>query len=160
MNFGKLEDWCLVRYYDDTRALRKARLLVRACLLTSLFSISYVALSAVFSYEKGMYFTGFNVVGYFVLPLLLRTKLPLSLLGNLYTAIGAITVLVLTWFSGGMWSAIYPWIIAIPTLALLIDGKTPSLEAFIGSEGAILKVSWRTPRPDNLRTIQKYQRIH
>jgi hypothetical protein len=37
----------------------------------------------------------------------------------------------------------------------LIDEKTPSLEAFIGSEGAILKVSWRTPRPDNLRTIQK-----
>lgn len=37
--------------------------------------------------------------------------------------------------------------------APLIDGKTHSLEAFIGSEGAILKVSWRTtgrlPDPEN-----------
>ena len=37
--------------------------------------------------------------------------------------------------------------------APLIDGKTHSLEAFIGSEGAILKVAWRTtgrlPDPEN-----------
>jgi len=136
MNFGKFEDWYInPAYYEDAKALRKARLLVRACLLTSLFSISYVALSVVFSYEKGLYFTGFNVVGYFALPFLLRIKFPLSIVGNLYTTIGAITVLVLTWFSGGMWSAIYPWIIAIPVLALLIDGKTPAIYWTIFSFG-------------------------
>jgi signal transduction histidine kinase len=128
MNVGKLVDWYIhPDYYEDAKALRKARLLVRACLLTSLFSISYVGLSFVFSYDRAIYFTGFNVVGYFALPFLLRTRTPISLIGNLYTAIGAITVLVLTWFSGGMWSAIYPWIIAIPVLALLIDGKNPAI---------------------------------
>jgi signal transduction histidine kinase len=128
MNVGKLVDWFIhPDYFEDANALRKARLLVRACLLTSLFSISYVGLSVVFSYEKGIYFTGFNVVGYFVLPFLGRTKTPLAVLGNLYTCIGAITVLALTWFSGGMWSAIYPWIIAIPVLALLVVGKTSAI---------------------------------
>jgi signal transduction histidine kinase len=128
MNVGKLVDWFIhPDYYEDAKALRKARLLVRACLLTSVFSISYVGLSFVFSYDRAIYFTGFNVLGYFALPFLLRTKTPISLVGNLYTTIGAITVLVLTWFSGGMWSAIYPWIIAIPVLALLIDGKTPAI---------------------------------
>jgi signal transduction histidine kinase len=128
MNFGKLEDWYIHPDYNaDAKAMRKARLLLRACLLTSLFSISYVALSVVFSYDKGIYFTGFNVVGYFALPFLLRTRLPLALLGNMYTSIGAITVLALTWFSGGMWSAIYPWIIAIPVLALLVVSNTSAI---------------------------------
>ncbi|HEY8937630.1 MAG TPA: HAMP domain-containing sensor histidine kinase [Cyclobacteriaceae bacterium] len=128
MDFGKIVDWHIhPSYFEDAKLLRKARLLVRASLLTSIFSISYVGLSFVFSYNKGIYFTAFNVFGYFALPHLIRTKFPLSIIGNLYTAIGAITVLVLTWFSGGMSSAIYSWIIAIPVLALLIDGKTPAI---------------------------------
>jgi signal transduction histidine kinase len=127
MTFGRLENWCVERYKDDAKALRKARLLVRACLLTSIFSNSYVILSVVFSYDKGIYFTGFNVFGYFLLPFLLRTRMSLMLLGNIYTAIGAITVLVLTWFSGGMWSAIYPWIIAIPVLGLLVVGQKSAI---------------------------------
>jgi signal transduction histidine kinase len=127
MNFGKLENWCVKRHHKDENDSRKARLLVRACLLTSIFSISYVGLSVVFHYEKGIIFTGFNVFGYFVLPFLLRTRLSLVTLGNLYTCIGAITVVVLTWFSGGMWSAIYPWIIAIPVLGLLVVGKTSAI---------------------------------
>lgn len=128
MQVGKLVDWFIhPSYFEEGMVLRRARLLVRACLLTSLFSISYVMLSIVFSYERGIYFTGFNVIGYFALPLLVRTRLPLSIVGNLFIAIGAITVLVLTWFSGGLWSAIYPWIIAIPVLALLIEGKRSSI---------------------------------
>lgn len=128
MNVGKYVDWFIPSsHFDDAKALRKARLVVRASLLTSLFSISYVMLSIVFSYDKGLYFTAFNVVGYFVLPFLIRRGSSLSLVGNLYTTIGAITVLTLTWFSGGMWSAIYPWIIAIPVLALLVDGKKPAI---------------------------------
>lgn len=136
MEVGKIVDWFIPRrHFDDAKALRKARLLVRACLLTSLFSISYVILSFVFSYSKGIYFTMFNVVGYFILPFLIRRAFSLSLVGNLFTTIGAITVLSLTWFSGGMWSAIYPWIIAIPVLALLVDGKRPGIYWCIFSFG-------------------------
>ena len=70
MNLDKTVDWYInAAYFEDAKVLRRARLIVRACLLTSLFSISYVGLSFVFSYNKGIYFTGFNVVGYFVRPL-------------------------------------------------------------------------------------------
>ncbi len=128
MNFVQLADWFInPLYFDDSGMLRRARLFVRACLLTSVFSISYVILSILFQYPKGIYFTAFNVVGYFILPFLARTRFPLWILSNIYTAIGAITVIVLTWFSGGMWSAIYPWIIAIPVLGLLVAGKTSAI---------------------------------
>ncbi len=128
MKVDSLINWFIhPDYTTNNRDLRSARLLVSACLLTSFFSTSYVLLSVVFSYEKGIYFTAFNVIGYFTLPFFVRTRLPLLLLGNIFTAIGATTVLALTWFSGGMWSAIYPWIIAIPVLALLIAGRTSAL---------------------------------
>ncbi|HCW07271.1 MAG TPA: histidine kinase [Cytophagales bacterium] len=128
MELVRLADWFInPSYFNDSATLRKARLLVRSSLLTSLFSISYVWLSIFFHYNKGLYFTAFNVIGYFVLPVLVRTNLSLRLLTNIYPTLGAITVLVLTWFSGGMWSAIYPWIIAIPVLALLVAGKTPAI---------------------------------
>lgn len=128
MNFDPLINWFIHSdYVTNHKDLRKARLLVSGCLLTSFFSTSYVLLSVVFSYEKGIYFTAFNVIGYFILPFLVRTRLPLLFLGNLYTVIGATTVIALTVFSGGMWSAIYPWIIAIPVLALLIAGRTSAV---------------------------------
>jgi signal transduction histidine kinase len=129
MKIDALINWFLHPDYttNNNKDLRRARLLVSACLLTSFFSTSYVLLSIVFSYDKGIYFTAFNVIGYFTLPFFVRTRLPLLLLGNIYTAIGATTVLALTWFSGGMWSAIYPWIIAIPVLALLIAGRTSAV---------------------------------
>ena len=139
MKFEPLINWFIhPDYLKNQRDLRRARLLVSACLLTSLFSISYVLLSITFSFERGIYFTGFNVIGYFGLPFLLRTKLSLSFLGNLYTAMGATTVLALTWYSGGMWSAIYPWIIAIPVLALLIVGRTIAIFWGIFSFAAML----------------------
>jgi signal transduction histidine kinase len=128
MNFSKLIDWFIhPDYFQDAKVLRKTRLLVRACLLTSMFSGSYVIFSSIFGFDKGVYFTAFNVFGYFVLPFLVKIKFPLPILGNIYTAIGALTVVVLTWFSGGMWSAVYPWIIAIPVLGLLIEGKKPGI---------------------------------
>src|ERR1051325_10203278 len=128
MTLGQRADWFIhPNYFENASDLRKARLLVRAALLTSIFSISYVALSIVFDYERGIYFTGFNVFGYFALPFLAKTKLSLRVIGFIYTTMGAITVLVLTWFSGGMWSAIYPWIIAIPLLALLVVGKSAAI---------------------------------
>ena len=65
----------------------------------------------------------FNVVGFLTLALLAKTKAPLVLLGNLYVAFGALAVFILTYYSGGVWSAIYPWVIAIPVLALLVVNR-------------------------------------
>lgn len=119
------------RFADDA-ALRRSRLFVRASLLTSLFSNSYIWLSVFFEYSLGIYLMIFNVVGFLILSLLAKTKLSMDLLGNLYVFFGATAVIVLTYFSGGMWSAIYPWIISVPVLALLVvDRKSGIIWACI-----------------------------
>ena len=106
--------------FEDGKQLRQARLFVKACILTSLFSNTYIWLSVVFDFEKGIYLMTFNVLGFLLLAFLTKTRAPLLLLGNFYVFIGALAVIVLAYFSGGLWSAIYPWIISIPVLAILV----------------------------------------
>ncbi|MTI39839.1 sensor histidine kinase [Fulvivirga lutimaris] len=128
MNIGSIVDFFISPHrHSDSKELRRARLYVRACLLTSLFSNSYIWLSVYFQYDKGVYLMIFNVVGFLLIPLLARTKLPITWLGNLYVSIGAFAILVLTYYSGGVWSAIYPWIISIPVLALLVVNKNAGI---------------------------------
>uniref|UniRef100_UPI00404A656E sensor histidine kinase n=1 Tax=Fulvivirga sp. TaxID=1931237 RepID=UPI00404A656E len=128
MNIGRLVDFFISpSRYHDPENLRRSRLFVRACLLTSLFSNSYIWLSVYFQYDKGVYLMTYNVLGFLLIPLLARTKLPITWLGNLYVSIGAFAILVLTYYSGGVWSAIYPWIISIPVLALLVVNKNAGI---------------------------------
>ena len=110
-------------YHKDPFALRKARLFVRASLLTSLFSNSYIWFSVLFGYQLGVYLMIFNVVGFIILAALVKTRIPLLLITNLYVFVGATAVVALTYYSGGIWSAIYPWIISIPVLALLVVNR-------------------------------------
>ncbi|WP_456462635.1 ATP-binding protein [Reichenbachiella sp.] len=114
-------------YFSVPDKLRRARLFVRACLLTSLFSNAYIWMSVYFEYQLGVQLMVFNVVGFLLLPFLSKTKMPINILGNLYVLIGALAVYTLTYFSGGIWSAIYPWIVSIPVLAILVVNRVSGL---------------------------------
>lgn len=114
-------------YFLDPNRLRRARLFVRACFLTSLFSNAYIWLSWYFEYILGVQLMVFNVVGFLLLPFLSKTKIPINILGNLYVFVGALAIYVLTYYSGGIWSAVYPWIVSIPVLALLVVNRVSGL---------------------------------
>ncbi|MEP1033523.1 HAMP domain-containing sensor histidine kinase [Ekhidna sp.] len=124
MNFAGLVDFFIhASYHEDSLKLRKARLFVRSCLLTSLFSNSYIWFSMLFEFDLGVYLMIFNVAGFIALAFLVKTRLSLLLIANLYILVGSIAVCVLTYYSGGIWSAVYPWIISTPVLALLVVNR-------------------------------------
>lgn len=124
MNFAGLVDYFIhPSYHEDALRLRKARLFVRSCLLTSLFSNSYIWFSVLFEFDRGVYLMIFNVMGFIVLAFLVKTKIPLLIISNLYILVGSVAVCVLTYYSGGVWSAVYPWIISTPVLALLVVNR-------------------------------------
>lgn len=125
--------------FEDAKSLRQARLLVRGSLLTSLFSSNYLFLSIYFEYEKGFFLMLTNVLGFFFLPFLLRTKLYTVLVGNLYVLLGGYAVITLAYFSGGIESALYPWIISIPILALLIVNRT---SAYVWGAISFITMVW------------------
>jgi len=109
--------------FSNQEELRRARLLIRGSFLTSLFSNSYLWLSVYFEFEKGIYLMLLNVLGFLFLPLLIKTRVHINIVGNIYVAFGAFAVIMLAIFSGGMHSAIYPWIVSIPILALLMVNR-------------------------------------
>ena len=109
--------------FEDPDEMRRASLFVRACLLTSVFSNSYIFNSLLFEFDKGVVLMVFNGIGFLLLPFLARTKLSMNLLGNIYVLVGAVAIYILAYYSGGIWSPLYPWIIAIPVLALLVVNK-------------------------------------
>ena len=70
--------------FEKEEELRKARLFVRACWLTSLFSNSYILFSYLYEYDKGVYLMIFNVVGFIILAFFAKTKVSINVLGNAY----------------------------------------------------------------------------
>jgi signal transduction histidine kinase len=95
-------------------------------------------MSMAFEFEKGVQYMMFNVVGFLILALLVKTRIHLVILGNIYILIGATTIFVLTYYSGGVWSAIYPWVISIPVLALLVVNRISGIIWAIISFAAML----------------------
>lgn len=121
MNADAFIDWFIhPDRKKDSLEYKKARLFVRASLLTSLFSNSYIWLSVYFEFYLAVKLMIFNVLGFLILSILAKSKIPIKMLGHVYVFVGAFAVVIIAYFSGGIWSAVYPWIISIPVLALLV----------------------------------------
>lgn len=69
----------------------------------------------------------YNAVGFIFLSFLAKTKWSIWWLGNIFVFLGASAVVILAYYSGGIYSALYPWIISIPILALLVVGRKSSI---------------------------------
>lgn len=127
-NMEGITDFFLTEDRKKSRiSLRKAKLLIRSSLLTSLFSGTYLTLSLAFDFDIGVKLMTFNVIGFLLLPFLMKSKASVNSIGNLYVFVGGIAVIILAFSSGGIFSAIYPWIISIPILALLVVNRKSAI---------------------------------
>lgn len=128
--------------FENQELLRRARLLVRGSLTTSIFSVIYLLTSIYFDFGPGKYLLITNAIGFLLLPFLIKTRLPINFLGNLYIFIGAYAVIALSYFSGGVDSALYAWIIAIPICALLIVNRQSAYYWGFVSFIAMIIIGW------------------
>lgn len=120
----KIEDFLIAeRHRHDLILYYHYKLLLNASLFTSLFSLLYLFVSLFIGFKQGVYLMMFNVAGFVLLPLLMRTRASIVALGNLYVSIGTLAVVVIIYFSGGIHSPVFPWLIAPPMLALLLVNR-------------------------------------
>ncbi|HET8859614.1 HAMP domain-containing sensor histidine kinase [Marivirga sp.] len=126
MNFDGLINFFITPERSSVDS-RKAKLLIRASLLSSLFSGVYVVVGLAFDFYIGAQLMAVNIFCNLFLPFLLRTKLSIVTLGNFYVMIGGVAIILLAILSGGIQSAIYPWIISIPIMALLIVNRKSAI---------------------------------
>jgi signal transduction histidine kinase len=113
--------------FHEPRVLRKTRIFVGTCLLTSFFSMAYLLLSSYYEFPEGVYLMIFNVIVCLVLPFFARTLIPISWLGNAFLFVGGSTVILITYLTGGLWSSVCLWIIVIPIVALLIVNRLSAI---------------------------------
>jgi signal transduction histidine kinase len=124
MLIRKLENYFIAdQNKSDDYIFYRYKLLLNASIYTSLFSLLYLVVSLIIEFRIGVYYMVFNVAGFLILPFLMKARIGVKTLGNLYVFIGTLAVVILIFYSGGIHSPILPWMIVPSVLALLIVSR-------------------------------------
>ena len=110
-------------YLTNNGILWRVRLFVWVCLISLIFLSFYSWFSYYIEFYIAVYILLIYLVCVLLLALLVRTQLSFIWLENTYVLLGSIMLTILTYYSGGLWSAVYPWLIIIPIVALLVINK-------------------------------------
>lgn len=109
------------KYKGDEEALRKARILVTASLLTSLFSTTYIGHSYMTSFWAGVGAMIFNALFFLLLPFMYKKEwFDTRTGGYIFVIVGYIGVFISCAFSGGFFSMTYIWFATLPILSVMI----------------------------------------
>ncbi len=107
----------------DERQRAAQRLLAYVCLITTVFALLYVAVSALIGFAVGIQLMLLNFALLWVILFLFRGTGKFRLNANLYLANSAfVAILGCSYFSGGLSSPVLPWFTLIPVAAVLLLG--------------------------------------
>lgn len=124
MIFQKLENFFLAKYKKDNIELfNHARLMLYACIITAAFAVLYAAVSVVISFRPGIMIMSADALSFLLIALLLRYSKSTIFLANLYVLFCWLPITSLTFFSGGIYSSILPWIVIVPVAGNLIVNR-------------------------------------
>jgi two-component system sensor histidine kinase ChiS len=113
---------------SDANLYYKCNMLLKTCFFTTLFSILYLIVSIAIEFKPGVFFMVLNIAGFCTIALLMKsTRTSIIVLGNLYVLVGSLGVVILIYYSGGVSSPVFPWLIATPVLGLLIAGRRSAI---------------------------------
>ncbi|MEM6642854.1 MAG: HAMP domain-containing sensor histidine kinase [Bacteroidota bacterium] len=128
MNLNLFLDWFTnAEFSKDAIEYKKARMLVQCSFLTSLFSSTYLLLSIYIEFNAGIYCMIFNVLGFLLLPFLLKRPVDLIFVGNLFIFLGALAISIIVYYSGGIWSPTLFWLAAVPVLAAFLVSRKSAI---------------------------------
>lgn len=98
-------------------------MLVSFNLLTALFSLFYVLVSAYIGFLPGIYIMLLNFSIYWVNLFFIKQGLSFRAAANIYLFNSLfIAIYGCTWFSGGLYSPVIPWFVLVPVTSLLLLG--------------------------------------
>ncbi|MDX1420794.1 MAG: MFS domain-containing histidine kinase [Rubricoccaceae bacterium] len=105
----------------EVEAYHQGYLLVAACFLTGLFSVTYAVMDAFAGYWVGTALMAGVGTAFFVLPPLLRRTGSVRLVAHLFLLTGTVTVVVNAQFAGGV--EVLPWLAVVPVAGVLLTGR-------------------------------------
>ena len=109
--------------YADEESLRLHRFFISTCFVTAIFATCYFFMSI---YMHGMPFAeamAVSVVIFIAMPFFLRTGVSLKLLANGFVGVICIIGILLIYWEGGIRRAnTAPWIMVLPSFAIMLQG--------------------------------------
>jgi class 3 adenylate cyclase len=115
-----------------TKEVRKCRILVFVCFLTSALATAYVVVSIVLEFPVGFYAMALSAVIIGALPFALKRGANRVVVANIYVGIIFIDTVVITSLSGGLSSSITsPYIAIVPMLGLMLINRRAGLIWFL-----------------------------
>ena len=117
----------------STEELKKYRILVFVCFLTSTLAFGYLLFSIAIGFSVGIYTMAFSCVVIPVLPLALKKRANRVLVANTYVGIIFVITILITSFSGGLSTSVTsPYIAIVPMLGvMLINQKAGFIWFFV-----------------------------
>ncbi len=110
-------------YLKDEQKREKAILLVNTFLITAVAAFSYTGISVFIDYPVGIYSTIIMGMIFIIVPVLFRKPNMTVWVSNIYVASSAVSTILLVHTSGGILSAVAPWMAITPLGALLYIGR-------------------------------------
>jgi class 3 adenylate cyclase len=112
------------QYKKTEESFRKARFLVSACFMTSIFSFFYFLVSVYFNMTMPMYGMIHNTMMLALLPFFFKYGLKIIPSANLFILFGCIGLTVTVFYTGGFESGTMVWYIVLPIASLLLGNKS------------------------------------
>lgn len=112
-----------LEYHRGNNLLRRARTVVGASLITSVFAVYYALHSTLTAYWAGAVNMSIMALVFFITPFLLRFKwINLGVAGWIFISGTVVSIIGSLSFSGGFFSMVYPWLITLPIFAIMTVG--------------------------------------
>jgi serine phosphatase RsbU (regulator of sigma subunit) len=110
-------------YLEDEGLATRAKLTLNTFLTVVFFAFSYSLISIVIEFKVGLYSTLILGLAYLFVPFILRKPNTLNFLAHFFLLTSSISSCVLIYNSGGLLSAVTPWLAITPVVALLLAGR-------------------------------------
>jgi len=109
------------KYMAEEEVFRKARIFVNTVIITFFFALFYVGNCAVFQMPHVMWQIAVYSILFLSLLFLLRNGVSLITCGNLFTFLFYTSTLYDIYYTGSLYSGIFPWLAMVPITAILIS---------------------------------------
>ena len=110
-------------YLSQEETATRAKLILNTYLTVVCFAFSYSGISILIEFQVGLYSTLILGFSYLFVPFLLRTPNKLDILVHFFLLNSSISAIILIYYSGGLFSAVTPWLAITPIVALLLIGR-------------------------------------
>ncbi len=106
--------------YQSDEIENNRKLLFYFCAITGVFSVFYCLIAYVISFDILMYAAFLDAFCFLLLAYLTKSKVPSIVVAFLYLLFFFVTTVVLSYFSGGLYSPVLPWLLIIPLMSMLL----------------------------------------